>query len=491
MSTAQMALEYLLVYCTSHGLTTIGEPPLPKTYQPVGESLLQTSRANKHPEISSKDAMPVWIVLVFLILATLKYCFSLIVSPELKPCVLIRTHSSAQVWYVYQVILTVIIVADRRIRTIAAANAHKHPESHRARLDGLIHKIRVIVRFRAAGADRLRRVSVGEVRQDLKRRESMKDGESTAQPSKANAKPDKKVVMKAWDRITSYPCFRGFIGYLYMAVPQWYFGMVCDFFLSGQPSELSLGYGTTSIVLATMWGSGLATWTHYAITPPRKSIRVHDHFPKGPKVLTDLWPLTASWLVAEHLTLSLPLALSRTFKLKHYAFDVDSWNTLDEYGQNKKIMQFALVLLFYLLLVVMVAIPATMTMRRVHASMLSDDDLAIVPFHRGDRTRLHPYDKRAQIRQPGLTVAEAFNTITWDAYFRVLFVYFQYFAISQLVQLAYWSANWKLHQVLEVDRYAPTNHTCSPLNNYLPFTERNASAEAYRGFFHPNPHSEL
>lgn len=382
-------------------------------------------------------------------------------------------------------ISTVIIVADRRIRTIAAANAHKHPESHRARLDSLVQRIRVVNRFRAAGAKRLRSVSVSEVRQELKRRDTEKEGQPPA------VKPSKSAVMKAWERITSYACFRGFIGYLYMAVPQWYFGMVCDFFLSGQPSELSLGYGTTSVILATMWGSGLATWTHYAMTPPRKSIRVQDHFPKGPDVLTDLWPMTASWVVAEHLTLSLPLALSRVFRLKHYAFDVDSWNTLDEYGQQKKIMQFTLVFLLYLLLVAAIAIPATMTMRRVHASMLRDDDWAIVPFHRGDRTRLQPYDKRSQIRRPGLTVAEAFNTITRDAYFRVLFVYFQYFAINQLVQLAYWSANWKLHQVLEVDRYASTNLPCSPVNKLLPFAERNASTGAYRGFFHPSPHNEL
>ena len=386
--------------------------------------------------------------------------------------------------YVYQVISTVVAIADRPISTNAAANAHKHPESHRARIDSFIQMIRVIRAFKTAKAERLRSVSVSEVRQDLKRRDTMKDGELTAKPSKS-------AVTKAWDRITSYPCFRGFIGYLYMAVPQWYFGMVCDFFLSGQPSELSLGYGTTSIVLGAMWGSGLATWTHYTITPPRKSIRVQDHFPKGPDVLTELWPLTVSWLVAEHLTLSLPLALSRTFKLKHYAFDVDSWNTLDEFGQNKKVMQFALVFIFYLLLVAAVAIPATMTMRRVHASMLSDDDLAIVPFHRGDRSRLRPYDQRSEIRQPGLTVAEAFNTITWDAYLRVLFVYVQYFALNQLVQMTYWSANWKLHQVLNVDKYASTNLPCSPVNKLLPFVQRNASAEAYRGFFHPNPHSEL
>ena len=82
MSSAQMALEYLLVYCTSHGLTTIGEPPLPKTYQPVGESLLQTSHDKKYQNLHGKTAMPVWIVLIFLTLATLKYCLSLVVSSK-------------------------------------------------------------------------------------------------------------------------------------------------------------------------------------------------------------------------------------------------------------------------------------------------------------------------------------------------------------------------------------------------------------------------
>ena len=89
MSSAQMALEYLLVYCTSHGLTAIGEPPLPQTYQPVGESLLQTSRANEHPKSNLKDAMPVWIVLVFLTLATIKYCLSFVVSTGFE---FIRSH---------------------------------------------------------------------------------------------------------------------------------------------------------------------------------------------------------------------------------------------------------------------------------------------------------------------------------------------------------------------------------------------------------------
>ena len=81
MSSTQMALEYLLVYCTSHGLTAIGEPPLPKTYRPVGDSLAQTQR-NHADALDSRDAMPVWIMFVFLALATAKYLLSFMVSSQ-------------------------------------------------------------------------------------------------------------------------------------------------------------------------------------------------------------------------------------------------------------------------------------------------------------------------------------------------------------------------------------------------------------------------
>jgi len=81
MSSAQMAIEYLLVYCTSHGLTSIGEPPLPKTYRPVGDSLIQTQR-NANRSTATKEAMPVWTIFIFLSLATIKYILSFLVSPK-------------------------------------------------------------------------------------------------------------------------------------------------------------------------------------------------------------------------------------------------------------------------------------------------------------------------------------------------------------------------------------------------------------------------
>ena len=86
MSIAQMALEYLLVYCTSRGLTSIGEPPLPKTYRPLSNSLLKTQRNTASGILSEepKEALPVWIIFVFLSLATAKYILSFVVSKNLS-----------------------------------------------------------------------------------------------------------------------------------------------------------------------------------------------------------------------------------------------------------------------------------------------------------------------------------------------------------------------------------------------------------------------
>ncbi len=355
------------------------------------------------------------------------------------------------------------MVAPVKIKPMAAANAESHPDSKLARLEKLIWKIRVIKAFKTEKQNSIRRVSVVEVRKDLQRRDKMKADTAKSKP--------KSAIRKIWSRLTSLAYFRGFSAYLIMDVSQWYLALVIDFFLSGQPSEFELGYGSTSIVLATIFASSQAVWTHCTLTKPSNK-KTFNHFPKGGELLKELWPLTCSWAVAEHITISCPLALSRAFELKPYAFDVDSWGVLDEAGQKAKIAQFCLVFLLYLLLVACLSVPATMTLRRVHASMLLEEDLAIVPFIHGYENRKQPYYQHqgSRLRHPGLTVRLAFATITRDAYFRALLVYVQYFAVNQLVQMAYWSANWKLHKFLEVDKYASVNLPCSPVGRVPPLS---------------------
>ena len=458
MSVYQIAVEYFLVYCTSVGLTAIGEPSLAKFPAELDGSISLL--------VEDKPPMPVWITFVFVFMAGAKWFLSFLVNIS-NPYPL-TSLTSLQIQYIYLVISTVMIVATTRIKTVAAANAKTHEYSQRARLDQLTQKIRVLGAFKSAKADRLNReaksrrlsrVSVSEVKADLKRRSTM---EAQKHVPRRRGGP----IMKAWQRITGLPCFRGFTPLLTITIAQWLLAFVTDFLLSGQPAGHKLGYGTTSLVLQTVFASAYAVWTHYTITKPSNK-RVFDHFPKGGEVLIELWPMTALWAVADHLCLSGPLALSRSFGLKQYAFDAESWNALSASEMRIVLMQFAIVFSLYASLVAFVSVPMTMITRRVHASMLSDEDLAIVPCHRyageaKDRA-LNNFDDRAKIRKPGLSFSQAWATITWPAYFQALRVYAQYFFVNQIVQMVYWTANWKLHVFLQVDRYATTKLPWSPV----------------------------
>ena len=259
-----------------------------------------------------------------------------------------------------------------------------------------------------------------------------------------------------------------------ISIAQWLLAFVADFLLSGQPPGHKLGYGTSSLVLRTVFASAEAVWTHYTITKPSNKW-VLDHFPKGGEVLVELWPVTALWAVAEQVCLSVPLAFSRSLGLRAWAFDAGSWERVGAAGEGvvrDVLVRFAIVWALYAALVAGLAVPMTMVVRRVHASMLSDEDLAIVPLVRGDKARSHRFEERAKFRRPGLTVSQAWATLTWEAYFRVLGVYAQYFVANQLVQMLYWGANWKMHEFLQVDRYSTTKLPWSPVGVAKSLSER-------------------
>lgn len=75
MDFQQMFIEYILVYCTSTGLTAIGEPALASP--PDSLDALD-------PSTLLKDPMPVWIVFTFIFLASAKWflCFLVRERPD-------------------------------------------------------------------------------------------------------------------------------------------------------------------------------------------------------------------------------------------------------------------------------------------------------------------------------------------------------------------------------------------------------------------------
>ena len=172
-------------------------------------------------------------------------------------------------------------------------------------------------------------------------------------------------------------------------------------------------------------------------------------------MLIELWPLTALWCVAEHLTLSLPLALSRHWGLKRYAFDPGAWNSIPTSKTEVQLVlvEFATVWLLHVALTAVLAVPVTMMARRTHASMLSDEDLAIVPLHRGKLHRHKSFERKAEIKAPGLTAGEAWDGISWVQYRRVVGVYVQAWLAGQAVNWVYWWVNWRLQGLVGVGGY--------------------------------------
>ncbi|KAI4236860.1 MAG: hypothetical protein L6R40_006050 [Gallowayella cf. fulva] len=261
--------------------------------------------------------------------------------------------------------------------------------------------------------------------------------DSLVNASMARVRTAKRAVQSWSTWFFNLPCFRGLNAYLILSIPQWYLAGIIDFFLSGQPDGLQLGYGSSSVLVAICFGGSAALWTHCAITE-RSSEYVYNNFPKGNQILSKLLPVTATWAFCEQIALSLPLALSRYLELTCLVSEPDAWSSLEARDQVLMILRFVVVYMVHLLLVAGASIPANMVLRRVHATMLDSEETALVPHHHA---------------QKEISMSEAWSTINWKAYRRVVTVYIQYYFLDHLIHLAYWFAVCALHQLCQTQRY--------------------------------------
>ncbi|KAL8743962.1 MAG: hypothetical protein Q9190_003745 [Brigantiaea leucoxantha] len=258
----------------------------------------------------------------------------------------------------------------------------------------------------------------------------------------------KKSVQSLATRFLNLPCLRGIDAWLKMSVAQWYLAACTDFLLSGQPDGLQMGYGSSYVVIAIFFGEGAVQWTHCAITE-RSSDYVYWNFLKNGQALGKLVPVTAMWAFSEQMALSLPLAMSRVFGLKDYAFEPQKLSDLSAVGQLLVLMRLLIVYLLYLGITAFVSIPANMILRRVHATMLAADETSIVPYHHANKE---------------ISITEAWSTLTWDDYRRVVLTHVQHFILSQSLHLTYWSLLWYLHTFFNVAQYSSPQLPNSPAN---------------------------
>ena len=134
-----------------------------------------------------------------------------------------------------------------------------------------------------------------------------------------------------------------------------------------------LAFIVVSVVLARFY----MTWTHIIISNPSEK-RWYRRIVSG-KAARNIMIPTAVFAMAQ-LSLFLPVYMLSTAG--------DMWQSPSSYGFEKEhaqkfaLFQVAAAAIAFVLLLVLVVIPANVTLKRVQASMLPEEDEAIVPFDR-------------------------------------------------------------------------------------------------------------
>ena len=191
------------------------------------------------------------------------------------------------------------------------------------------------------------------------------------------------------------------------------------------------------------------------------------------------------------MALSLPLALSRMWGLRAYAVAPERWNELGPVEVKATLGRFAVVWALHLGLVALFAIPATIVARRVYASMLSDEDMAIVPLLRGKKTGNLPLNRKGEIKRPGLKIGEAWmgrleaeegesHYGEWPrGYGKVLRVALLGWLLQQGLHIAYWVLNWYLVTIFDVGRYRQTKLPWYPVDMIRLRSDRQSTSSAW------------
>jgi hypothetical protein len=136
---------------------------------------------------------------------------------------------------------------------------------------------------------------------------------------------------------------------------------------------------------------------------------------------------TAICAIAEQASLGVPVELFNAFGLWPYAEDPSLlWNATHQV-QKELIMKTLFVSLAAIGIWFLVLIPATITLRRVQASMLPDEDEAIIPFDRTFGGKVQPVVAGGS---GAVSMLDAWRTFDWGSRIRYLKLQAKIFAIS-------------------------------------------------------------
>ncbi|KAI9808352.1 MAG: hypothetical protein M1827_007501 [Pycnora praestabilis] len=184
-------------------------------------------------------------------------------------------------------------------------------------------------------------------------------------------------------------------------------------------------------VLMSRWS---LAWTHIVISQPSSQPwfrRIAGH-----KTWLKIAPATAVWAFAEQLTIALPRELTKAFGLHRFLEDPSYIGEIDEETRKMVVCQCFAVVAVGVLTAVLVLIPASVTLTRVQASLLSDSEETIIPFDRSFGGKVDPEILGGSGK---LGMLDAWRSFDWSARIRLMKLYGK-IGIMQVTVAVLWFA---------------------------------------------------
>lgn len=165
-------------------------------------------------------------------------------------------------------------------------------------------------------------------------------------------------------------------------------------------------------------------WTHNVISAP-STRTLWQRIPKFESVRQIVMP-AALYAVAEQVAVYLPRDLFRTFGLSAY-WDPEHFGKVDQDTQKHVLFQVLIVTAVGIITTFLILLPADVTLTRVQASLLPEEEEAIVPFDRSFGGKVEP---KIVGGTGAVSMLDAWKTFDYAARIRLVKLYVKIFAIE-------------------------------------------------------------
>jgi len=187
-----------------------------------------------------------------------------------------------------------------------------------------------------------------------------------------------------------------------------------------------------TIITSTLLCRFNATWTHIIISDPSEK-RWYKRVPSR-AAFRQLAGPTFIAVLAEQIAVVVPLVMAHAFGLEQYARDPSKFGNAGPEVRASIVIQAGIVLLTGLFNVVFIIIPAHAALRRVQASILPEEDEAIVPFDRTFGGKVVPEIIGGSGR---ISIRAAWKSFDREALFRLYKVYAKVALMQSVLFMVY------------------------------------------------------